>query len=90
MFSYCQLVCSHVSVAFEICLESHLFETFLNDSWLTAVFFFSFDKCPFCCCLHVLKSEPHLKLHSILDNGLNELKTIILCKYVPNAVFLRD
>lgn len=34
-------VCSHVSVAFEICLESHLFEMFLKDSWLTAIFFFS-------------------------------------------------
>ena len=42
MFSYCQLVCSHVSVTFEICLESHLFETFLKDSWLTAIFSLQF------------------------------------------------
>lgn len=32
-------VCSHVSVTFEFCLESHLFATFLKDSWLTAIFF---------------------------------------------------
>lgn len=47
--SYCQLVCSHVSVTFEICLESHLFwnifERFMANC--NVYFLFSFGKCPF-------------------------------------------
>lgn len=41
-FVFILSICSHVSVAFEICLESYLFETFLKDSWLTAIFSLKF------------------------------------------------